>query len=609
MNIPATDYPALIEIINQTYTSGLDAILAAKMVGQNKMLVLGQDGSKQLAIELSPQNIAIKWINSGQKPPKKGAESFGEVSLDDALLNAAVVSMAQLVGIDLPQSFSEAPMLDLDEEYAEGKAFKCSPKSISCKGRCISGWKVCREGMSMKYAGILDDMLKRLKKAEKAGTVDEVAEASIAKFKAAAARLQEMRAAGDNDADFQQVAVMIKKEKDLKAKMEAEAMKPAIDKILESPSADGDGTVGDSLKAKMAEDEPMPSIEALAAKAKANILANKKKAAAAKKLEADLKAEAEAEAKEELPKAKPKTDKALIKEAGNWIDDEEDDEPYQNMRKDGLTDGEARAITSWTGIQSRAMNRAIYTRGTSDAYSPSEQKSLDALNELAIRAYGKMKPITADSMAKAAAKEGHEDEWDPAQPIVSRGFKPGVGEGRVEAFLKPYQDALAGNGEIIEKTYFASSYRSSVAEGFAGGIMFKITPKLDGTGRARYLEQYKEEYDEGEVMFTPGTKFRVKAVVPPNSTPEPEPPDDMLSDWMHSNITTALDGKKKGFPLKQAMGSSFGILPKEVKKMDDSQVQKWLDGQNIVRAEYKKAMAEYKKGGDPNNHTIEIEEI
>jgi hypothetical protein len=204
MNIPTTDYPALISIINQTYTSGLDAILAAKMVGKSKMLVLGQDGPKQLAIELSPKNIAIKWINSGQKPPKKGAESFSEVSLDDALLNAAVVSMAALAGIELPISFSEAPVLDCEEEYAEGgKAFKCKPENLSCKGRCISGWKVCREGMSEGQGKQLDALMKK----HKAG--DPEAVAMVGKLQKIAAKLQEIKATG-KEASFTQVGMAMK---------------------------------------------------------------------------------------------------------------------------------------------------------------------------------------------------------------------------------------------------------------------------------------------------------------------------------------------------------------------------------------------------------------
>jgi hypothetical protein len=221
MNIPTTDYPALIEIINQTYTSGLDAILAAKMVGKNKMLVLGQDGSKQLAIELSPKNIAIKWINSGQKPPKKGAESFGESSLDDALLNAAVVSMAQLVGIDLPVSFGEAPILDLDEEYAEGKAFKCSPKSISCKGRCISGWKVCRDGLIPAQVAQLNQALQSIKKAKSAGAVDEKAEGTLKFYQGSAAKLQQMKSEpGGENATYFKASIAYLKEREAKKQKE-----------------------------------------------------------------------------------------------------------------------------------------------------------------------------------------------------------------------------------------------------------------------------------------------------------------------------------------------------------------------------------------------------
>jgi hypothetical protein len=470
MNIPTTDYPALIEIINQTYTSGLNAILAAKMVGKNKMLVLGQDGSKQLAIELSPQNIAIKWINSGQKPPKKGAESFSEVSLDDALLNAAVVSMAQLAGIDLPISFSEAPVLDCEEEYAEGKAFKCSPKSISCKGRCISGWKVCREGLNPAQIKMVDKLLKSLKAEKAAGIEDGKAAKGLGFVQQVTAKMQELKADG----------------KDYSFDLAVEALTPKFE-----PSKE---------EVKAPEKKPSKAVSGAV------------KAAAAKMTKSKpIKTPPVAPP----PSAVPKTEKELVQMAKNTLL-----KVNGPIQKHGLSLSEARAIQSWAMSSSfthkgevynryKAMNRMLHDP---DSIPDTLKPQLQALNELASRAYAKVPSITVKDVNEKLPTYQKIDEKDPP-PLIRNigGMKPEV----VAAIVKAHKDAIGG--EIIKPEHFATSHKKNGIAFTYPQVSFKIKAKWDGTGQGKDLEQYKNS-GEREVMFPPGSRFRVVAVNAPEPT-------------------------------------------------------------------------------------------
>jgi hypothetical protein len=65
--IPQADYPELIDIINETYTDGLDRILAAEIDDRDNIICLAQDGDKQLAIEITDSDIKIKLYNPTAK--------------------------------------------------------------------------------------------------------------------------------------------------------------------------------------------------------------------------------------------------------------------------------------------------------------------------------------------------------------------------------------------------------------------------------------------------------------------------------------------------------------------------------------------------------------
>ncbi len=106
--IPETDYPELIDIIDETYTDGLDRILVAEIADDDSIVCVGQDGDKKLAIQITDSDIKIKLFNSNPT--------------------------AQLSAVSA--QFAAIP-----------KKKNCKT-GISCGASCISATKVCRSQLS-----------------------------------------------------------------------------------------------------------------------------------------------------------------------------------------------------------------------------------------------------------------------------------------------------------------------------------------------------------------------------------------------------------------------------------------------------------------------------
>jgi phage gp29-like protein len=66
--IPETSYPDLISLINQTYTDRVEQILSAGVDEAGNIICLAQDGSKQLAIEITDTDIKIKLFSPTEQP-------------------------------------------------------------------------------------------------------------------------------------------------------------------------------------------------------------------------------------------------------------------------------------------------------------------------------------------------------------------------------------------------------------------------------------------------------------------------------------------------------------------------------------------------------------
>jgi hypothetical protein len=240
---------------------------------------------------------------------------------------------------------------------------------------------------------------------------------------------------------------------------------------------------------------------------------------------------------------------------------------------------------------------------------PALQAQIEAANELAIRGYQKLPSITPELVAaKADAKYADFDPAAPLQKHIQISNDPA-------AFIKKYQDAIGG--EISEDTHFGTTHKSSLPWVEAkSNITYQVTPKWDGTGRGKYIDDLKNNSNEGEIMFVPGTKFKVKGVLLPNTGTPPTKPDTIADDTTLVNIQNAVTEAQMGgggwkANYKATHGkAAFDALPAAAKAVNSKKALAALVESNKAGlAAHKAAMAEYAKAGQSNRYIIQLEEI
>lgn len=210
------------------------------------------------------------------------------------------------------------------------------------------------------------------------------------------------------------------------------------------------------------------------------------------------------------------SDKDVAHAKKNFMD-KQDNEWVGNKTKKmkaeakNLSDDEALALSTWIGHKYASMNAILYGGKVGSGIDINAVETTDLL---AAKALHKIKPATAKQIAAQAKKKG--EEFDPDKPLGRYMTVDNPAE-----FVKRYQDALAGNGEIRESTFFATSHIDRADFSFCNtntNLTYEVKAKLDGSGNGRYIDHYKNAMSEGEVLYPPETKFRVVAVTPPKVT-------------------------------------------------------------------------------------------
>jgi hypothetical protein len=201
-------------------------------------------------------------------------------------------------------------------------------------------------------------------------------------------------------------------------------------------------------------------------------------------------------------------------DAGPWQDAKVD---RIRNEKSKITKDEAAALAAYIGAKYAPMSAAIYAPGDPSFDSP---ESIDASNRLAANAMRKLDPITEDLInARArdhAARNG--DVNDAPLYDAGQGLQRGITLNG-QAFkdkIAQYESALAGDGLIREDTWFATSTLSvennDVAIAGNSNVIYRIKPNLNGTGQGRYVDHFKNQLTEGEVLYPPYSQFRVTGV-------------------------------------------------------------------------------------------------
>lgn len=166
---------------------------------------------------------------------------------------------------------------------------------------------------------------------------------------------------------------------------------------------------------------------------------------------------------------------------------------------------EAAALADWVGGGYGDMNKRIYAPGL---IPKEKQVGLLAADLLAAKALYKLPPVTTAQVASEAAKKNA--QFDPNQP-----FERYVNIKASKKFVAQFEDALKKDTPHLEQTFFATTHLpKNQIKAFSdkANIKFVVHAKMDGTGKGRYVDHFKNSMSEGEVLFPPMTKFKVKGV-------------------------------------------------------------------------------------------------
>lgn len=109
-------------------------------------------------------------------------------------------------------------------------------------------------------------------------------------------------------------------------------------------------------------------------------------------------------------------------------------------------------------------------------------------------------------------------------------------------------------------------------------VQYIVKPKLDGTGGGRSVDSYKNQAYEGEVLYVPGTRFRVSKVEASDSLPAPT----YLSVDLQAGAEQAKANAKANVEMHQAWADSAGQAafenPFSSEPLTISKAQEYADG-------------------------------
>lgn len=172
------------------------------------------------------------------------------------------------------------------------------------------------------------------------------------------------------------------------------------------------------------------------------------------------------------------------------------------IQKDGTTTDQANALAAWLGSGYERMSRQLWDKKTKP------DNGIMGANALAAQALHNLPAVTTSQLKKFAEEKGNVfDENKPLNRWLT--IDP------PDAFLAKYKAAVGKT--IKEENFFGTSHldgdRGDMAL-FASGatIEYKIKPKLNGKGQGRYVDHFKDGMNEGEVLYPPGSSFKVKDV-------------------------------------------------------------------------------------------------
>lgn len=219
-----------------------------------------------------------------------------------------------------------------------------------------------------------------------------------------------------------------------------------------------------------------------------------------------------------------------ITEAGKWLDRGKwNENKIQKMQADSqaVTDEEGLALANWLGHKYTIMSRRMWDP---DALEEDQKAPALTADLLTAKALHKLPPATLDSILEKSKIHLDKDRVDEnglpfketEATLKERLEKPlnrfmALGD-NAQNFVQRYKDALEKGGGIEEENFFGTTHHSAgnmTHFSEKANVIYKVKAKLDGTGQGRYVDHFKNQADEGEILFPPYSKFKVTQVDDP----------------------------------------------------------------------------------------------
>jgi hypothetical protein len=293
----------------------------------------------------------------------------------------------------------------------------------------------------------------------------------------------------------------------------------------------------------------------------------------------------------------------------------------------GLEKLEAMGLALWISNEYSGMNALLYNEDIDYNNLNTNQKKFVAANYYANKALksGKVPKYTREDMVDLATSKSYTEHLNTGN-ILYRGLEMG-GKAK-DKLIYFYQENLGK--EIIDKTFFATSalipdrlYFTEDAD-----FLFKIKPKESSSGLM--VDAGKNSLFEAEVLFSPGTAFKVESIdtnvttinyllpvekldeifnsSPINKTIQEYIPDKNIYKSLQLLSTIAFltfDFNAQGITAIKFIKDRYPFL-------SDTQIQELLDiRSNLVKLDEKNYRYIEQKGGIHilEKYTINLEEI
>lgn len=205
--------------------------------------------------------------------------------------------------------------------------------------------------------------------------------------------------------------------------------------------------------------------------------------------------------------------KDMATSSSSWdINKKANIEAGSDAGQEPITPAESSALAAYLNGAFYDMNKPLWdtSKPPRDGIMATNQLAASALAKLPRASKANIAKIIEDRIAEGKVKYKKSEKYNGQDTFNRFMTLPVKG---VEAFAEKYKE-----GEIIaEEVFLATTHLDEKAEGMKSfarnaNVQYKIKPKLDGTGNGRYVDHFKTKMKEGELLFPPGTRFKVNKV-------------------------------------------------------------------------------------------------